>query len=83
MRAGGRGGRQGPRGDPVPRGPFLRPGASMRTGLLPRSGLYCYFIICRRILLGWPSDVRRFRHCFVKWLVLFLGVYSFYWVQAL
>ena len=24
MRAGGRGGRQGPRGDPVPRGPFLR-----------------------------------------------------------
>ena len=79
MRASGRGGRQGPRGDRIPpralvafmgdvraacsafRGRLL-----LRTGPLPRSGLYCYFTICRMILLGWPFDFRRFRHCFVK-----------------
>lgn len=72
-------GRQGPRGDPVPPRALLAfmgmcaqttlsrvYGASMRAGPLPRSELYCYFIICRRILLGWPSDFRLFRHCFVK-----------------
>ena len=57
----------GPAGGPdPPAGPCCVYGASMRTGPLPRSGLYCYFTICRMILLGWPSDFRLFRHCFVK-----------------
>ena len=37
MRASGRGGRQGPRGDRLPRGPLLRLWACAR-GPLPRSG---------------------------------------------
>ena len=69
----------GPAGGSGPPRALLRPGASMRAapfrapgapslarGPLPRSGLYCYFTICRMILLGWPSDFRLFRHCFVK-----------------
>ena len=53
-------------GSGPPAGPSCVYGASMRTGLLPRSGLYCYFTLCRIIFLGWRSDFRRFRHCFVK-----------------
>ena len=67
-----RGGIRSPRGPflgfrACARGLFCVPGSpSLARGPLPRSGLYCYFTICRMILLGWPSDFRLFRHCFVK-----------------
>ena len=70
-------GRPGPRGDPVPPRALLRFRASMRTGLLPRSGLYCYFTICRIIFLGWRSDFRRFRHCFASSWCSFLAYTHF------
>lgn len=61
MRASGRGGRQGPRGDRLPRGPFLRFRASMSADLsaiggLLRAGSFC--VRGRRFLHAGPFLVQ-------------------------